>query len=238
MINTTSVRALAMASACIGTVVMATLVAPGATAASDDGRTTGADAPVILPQAPGERSDAVAPRSPLVQRVLTASASAEQANAADREFVMMMIPHHYQAIVMSRLAPQRAGDERVRTIADRIRTEQNLDIISMQGWQGREDLPVTDAEESYQRLLDDPEMLEQMGMATRQEIAGLRRSDGRPFDRAFLRLMIPHHKGAIRMAEDVASRGSDLFIRQLAIDMISAQSRQVYDMRQIRKSWG
>jgi uncharacterized protein (DUF305 family) len=53
----------------------------------------------------------------------------------------------------------------------------------------------------------------------------------------YIKLMIPHHQGAIRMAEEVAGTGNDVFVRQLAIDLISSQSRQVYDMRQIRKSW-
>lgn len=154
-------------------------------------------------------------------------------NSADKAFVRMMVPHHWQAIVMTELAPSRSTDREVLAIADRINTEQGLEIQSMQGWQARNGLAVTDPQDSYQQLLQDPEMLEQMGMATPAELDRLESLQGNAFDVLFLQLMIPHHEGAIAMAEDVARDGSDLYVRQLAIDIISTQSRQVYDMQQV-----
>lgn len=46
--------------------------------------------------------------------------------------------------------------------------------------------------------------------------------------------MIPHHQGAIRMAEGVGVNGQDTFLLQMSNDMISAQSAQIYDMEQMR----
>src|SRR5690625_7939197 len=113
------------------------------------------------------------PASPAEAR---AEAVAQQtANDADAEFVSMMIPHHFQALVMSGMAPERSSDQELLTLADRIDAEQDIEISMMQSWQGWRDLEVTDAEEAYQEILQDPERREQMGMAAPQ---GLDESSG------------------------------------------------------------
>jgi uncharacterized protein (DUF305 family) len=228
---------MALLAAGVGVLATVGMSAPGAVAAGDDGNGRSVQSRVIVPRGPGQPADVVSVRSARVLEVAGRSARSEQANDADRHFVSHMIPHHYQAILMSELAPQRSADRRLRALAERIRIEQGVEIDSLQGWQGREGLPVTDEVESYHHVLQDPEMLEHMGMANRRQMTRLEAADGRAFDRMYIKLMIPHHQGAIRMAEEVAGTGNDVFVRQLAIDLISSQSRQVYDMRQIRKSW-
>lgn len=239
MVRSTPTK-LALAAVSIAAVAATGTLAPGAVAASAGGGRTAGDQPrpsrVVVPGEPGESARSFTAQSPRVRAIAARSKRSEQANAADRMFVRMMIPHHYQAIVMTRYAPKHAKGRRVRAIAKRIRSEQSVEIASMQGWQGRQGLHVTNAKKSYRRMLKDPDMLEEMGMATRKQMRKLRAAHGKAFDLKLLRLMIPHHKGAIRMAEDVAVDGSDLFIRQTAIDMISSQRRQVHDMRQILKS--
>ncbi|SDR20453.1 DUF305 domain-containing protein [Actinopolyspora saharensis] len=166
----------------------------------------------------------------------TASAATQAHNDTDAEFTRMMIPHHYQAIVMSELAPDRAADSRVKSLAERIRTEQDLDILMMRGWQGRNGLPMTDPETAYQDLLDQPDVLERMGMATEEEMDRLATLSGAEFDRMFLDLMIPHHDGAVVMLRDVILNGSDRELSQLAQDMMSTQKAQLATMHDMRES--
>jgi uncharacterized protein (DUF305 family) len=47
----------------------------------------------------------------------------------------------------------------------------------------------------------------------------------------FVRSMIPHHQGAVEMAELQLKYGKDLQIRQLAEDVIAAQNREIEAMR-------
>jgi len=165
----------------------------------------------------------------------TASAATQSYNDVDAEFTRMMIPHHYQAIVMSELAPDRAADPELKSLADRILTEQGLEIQMMRGWQGRNGLPVTDPETAYQDLLTKPDMLEQMGMATKEEMDRLASLSGADFDRLYLDLMIPHHDGAVIMLRDVILNGSDQQLNQMAQDMMSTQKAQIAIMDEMRE---
>lgn len=152
------------------------------------------------------------------------------AHEADKQFVRMMIPHHYQALVMSRLAPDRSSDDELLALAERIETAQSGEIGMMQAWQQRNGLPVTDAQESYERVLDQPDLVEEMGMATREEIQELQTLQGTEFDILFLQLMIPHHEGAIDMAEQQLINGRDPYLYQLSMDIMSTQRDQIYTM--------
>ncbi|ASU79702.1 DUF305 domain-containing protein [Actinopolyspora erythraea] len=166
----------------------------------------------------------------------TASAATQTYNEVDAEFTRMMIPHHYQAIVMSELAPDRAADPELKSLADRISIEQGLEIRMMRGWQGRNGLPVTDPETAYQDVLSNPDLLERMGMATRKEMDRLATLSGAEFDRMFLDLMIPHHDGAVAMLRDVILNGSDQELNQMSQDMMSTQKAQIAIMRDMRES--
>jgi uncharacterized protein (DUF305 family) len=59
----------------------------------------------------------------------------------------------------------------------------------------------------------------------------------RPFDRAFIDMMVPHHRGAIRMARVELDKGEDPRLRRLARDIIDSQSAEVEQMLGWRESW-
>jgi uncharacterized protein (DUF305 family) len=55
-------------------------------------------------------------------------------------------------------------------------------------------------------------------------------SSAKPFDAAFMRMMIPHHKGAIAMATYELDHGRDPRLKALARSMIAAQQREIRAM--------
>lgn len=54
---------------------------------------------------------------------------------------------------------------------------------------------------------------------------------GNGTDRAFVAEMIPHHEGAVEMAEIAQERGRSPFVKQLAQDIIRTQTEEIDQLR-------
>lgn len=60
-------------------------------------------------------------------------------------------------------------------------------------------------------------------------------ADAAAVDKAFVRQMIPHHQMAVDMAELAEKRGEHEEVKQLATDIISAQSKEIAELEAIAK---
>ncbi len=58
------------------------------------------------------------------------------------------------------------------------------------------------------------------------------------FDKIFISSMIRHHQGAINMARSAQENAGHQEIKDLADDIISAQTREIEMMMQWQKDWG
>ena len=56
---------------------------------------------------------------------------------------------------------------------------------------------------------------------------------GARFDRLFLRGMIRHHRGALAMAEMVATEGVDVLVGELAADVHLTQTSEIATMQEL-----
>ena len=151
-------------------------------------------------------------------------------NATDAAFVNDMIPHHESAVEMAELAKTRAQHAEIRQLADDIITSQNREIETMESVKA----DLSDSHSEHMGSEDDmsgDEHSRGMGMDP-QELA-----DAKPFDRAFIDMMIPHHEGAVTMAKEELAKGENPTLRGLAEDIIAAQEREIAQMRQWREEW-
>ena len=103
----------------------------------------------------------------------------------------------------------------------------------MQSWQTWHDTEPTDAEMAYEMMMMMPGMVEMMGMASAAELDQLEASSGEDFDQLYLRLMIDHHQGALRMLEDVTINGQEVTLEAWANDMLTGQATQIWLMEQM-----
>jgi uncharacterized protein (DUF305 family) len=77
---------------------------------------------------------------------------------------------------------------------------------------------------------DDMSMGEMTGM--------LKNKTGDDFDKAFTEQMIIHHQGAIDMAKLAQTNAKHDEIKKLAIDILSAQSKEIDEMQTWQTNWG
>ena len=158
-----------------------------------------------------------------VSSVVTASF-----NDADVMFAQMMIPHHEQAIEMSDIAldPTIGAGETVRNLATQIKGAQDPEIQQMKDF-----LTSWNKSVSMDSSMDHSDMMG--GMLTQEELTQLGTLRGAEFDKRWIEGMIAHHEGAIDMANDVLTSGTNSDVKQLANKIIAAQNAEIEEMRKI-----
>lgn len=67
--------------------------------------------------------------------------------------------------------------------------------------------------------------------------AALRGKSGDAFDQAFLAEMIVHHQGAIDMAELALTDAKHTEIKELAKEIVTAQTKEIAQMKAWQKAW-
>jgi hypothetical protein len=87
-------------------------------------------------------------------------------------------------------------------------------------------------------MMKDSMMNDGMGMSMHGMTMMLEGKTGDAFDAAFIEMMIPHHQGAIDMAKLAQQNAKHVEIQQMAEDIISAQQREIDEMKQWQSSWG
>jgi uncharacterized protein (DUF305 family) len=148
----------------------------------------------------------------------------------DGAFLTQMAVHHEAAIDMAETAQAHAQHAEIRALADDIIAAQSEEIGQMDAMHGRLfGGPMEGAGHGTLGMSS-----HEMGMDM-DAMMGL--EDAKPFDRAFIDAMIPHHQGAILMAQVVLERGSDGEIQELAEAIIAAQSREIEQMNEWRGRW-
>jgi uncharacterized protein (DUF305 family) len=149
-----------------------------------------------------------------------AGSSAATGNPVDRAFAREMIAHHESAVQMAQIAQRRGSSAFVKQLADDIVRTQTAEISTLRDADRR-----LKAAGVSVGSLDVPEHM--MGMD--DDPASLKTA--KRFDRAFLKMMIPHHEGAIEMANAELKKGKDPKLKTLAQKIITAQRREIAEMR-------
>ena len=155
------------------------------------------------------------------------SESSEGAEFKDTDVTIAhkMIPPPEQAVTMTELAPERAGDE-VQALAEEIQAAQGPEIDRMntllESW----------GQESVQDM-EDMDHDDMTGMMSDEQMAELEESEGEEFDTMFLQMMIEHHEGAVEMAQTELDEGVNPEARDLAQQIIDDQDAEIEQMNEM-----
>ena len=172
--------------------------------------------------------------------------SGAEANAADQAFVRLMVPHHESAVEMAEVAQEKSQRKEIKTLADAIVTTQNAEIEELN--RIADSIGADSGGEAMEGMdhgggsMDSEADLEALGLSS--EEAGMSMSmdmteleDAKPFDRAFIDMMVPHHEAAVTMAKAVLERGQNPEVKALAEKIITAQEKEIKQMNSWRSKW-
>ncbi len=77
-----------------------------------------------------------------------------------------------------------------------------------------------------------------MSSSMQMSADSLKGKSGDDFDKSFITEMIAHHEGAVEMAKLTSSNAKHDEIKQLSNDIISAQEKEIGQMKQWQMDWG
>ncbi|HKH36327.1 MAG TPA: DUF305 domain-containing protein [Rubrobacter sp.] len=151
----------------------------------------------------------------------------ENGKYSDKAFIDAMVPHHQGAIAMAEVALKNAEHEEIVQLSRNIISSQQAEIEELKSIKqeefGTSNVPMEMSQEQMRG----------MGMMMNpQQLA-----NQKPFDEAFLDAMIPHHQSAIEMAQVALEKSDNPKIKELAENIISAQQREIEQMREWRMEW-
>lgn len=173
-------------------------------------------------------------------------------SSVDAGFARDMQRHHSQAVQMSLLLLQSSRDDEVRTLATDIMLTQQQQVGQMYAWLQSWGLSQSGSAEPMQWMsedsstgaghdmhdMGDPEDTQGQaasgtagtgmpGMASERQLQSLDQAGPRQVDRMFLRLMVPHHRGALGMAEYAADHAASPHVQRLAGTIVTSQTSEL-----------
>lgn len=170
------------------------------------------------------------------QRNNTQTGNGMMSRNIDQIFIEQMIPHHKSAISMADIALEKAQHQEIKMLATNIKTSQSAEITKMEGWYKAwygSDVPQDNDENTSRTGM----MGQSRGMmGNNADTKTLENASN--LDKTFIEEMIPHHQMAIMMANMLLRSTTRSEMRQLAQDIISAQTKEINEMRQWYSDWG
>ncbi|MBR8832493.1 MAG: DUF305 domain-containing protein [Stigonema ocellatum SAG 48.90 = DSM 106950] len=154
----------------------------------------------------------------------------------DLRFIDAMTPHHQGGVSMAKVAQEKSQRPQIKNLANDIIKAQNQEIAELKQWRQTwypkaGDKPVAyDAQMGHMMEMSSDQM---KGMMMSMDLGAA----DNEFDLRFINAMIPHHEGAVTMAQDALSKSKRPEIKKLAQDIITSQQKEIKQMKQWRQVW-
>ena len=177
-----------------------------------------------MAHSPGSEDAAFLAESRAAMTRMMAAMQIQPSHEVDRDFVALMAPHHQGAIEMAKAELSYGQNTTLRRLAQEIIVTQQEEIAQMR-------LALVSATASPSTGLEAAAFLAKSHVAMTKMMVGMRITPFNDVDRDFVGMMIPHHQGAIDLAEAELRYGHNLALLGLAQDIIATQEQQIAVMR-------
>lgn len=161
----------------------------------------------------------------------------------EQNFLMGMIPHHRSAVMMAKMAVEKASKPELRTLAQNIIDSQNVEIELMtnylRDWYGMRPSADDMMSESMMHGMNMPMMHSTMPTmnAMMAQMDALKMKTGKDFDIEFLSAMSEHHAMAVMMAAPVLISGYHGDLYKLAAQIVKNQGEEIVQMQSWLETW-
>lgn len=154
----------------------------------------------------------------------------------DLRFIDGMTVHHQGAVNMAKEVLQKSKRPEMKKLATNIITAQNREINQMKEWRKSwyakaDNTPMAYHAQMGHMMAMTPEQMQSMMMSM-----DLGAADDQ-FDLRFLNAMIPHHEGALVMAEDALKKSKRPEMKKLSQEILTSQKQEIEQMKQWRQAW-
>ncbi|UBF24690.1 DUF305 domain-containing protein [Kovacikia minuta CCNUW1] len=154
----------------------------------------------------------------------------------DLRFIDSMIPHHEGAVVMAQEVVQKSQRPELKKLAQNIIQAQAKEINQMKQWRSAWYPKAPSTPVAWHAQMGHSMAMSEDHMKAMRMDMDLGTADAN-FDQRFIDAMIPHHEGAVVMANDALQKSKRPEILQLAKNIIASQQTEIKQMQQWRNSW-
>ncbi len=154
----------------------------------------------------------------------------------DLRFIDGMTPHHQGAIVMAQEALQKSQRPEIKKLAQGIINAQNKEKAQMNQWRTAWYPNVGATPMAWHAKMGHSMSMSEEQKKSMMMTMDLGKADAE-FDLRFLNAMIPHHEGAVVMANDALAKSKRPEVQKLAKDIITSQQTEIDQMQQWKKAW-
>jgi uncharacterized protein (DUF305 family) len=200
--------------------------------------------PALAQQAPGQTVSAEAPflaENDAAMDKMMKNMTIKPSGDVDRDFVAMMVPHHQGAIDMAEALLPYGHNPKLLRIAQEIVVEQLQEIAAMRLAIGEPASPtwVTNgahdaraAASSYKaNPVGDAAFVSRSNAAMDKMMTDMAVKPTGDVDHALVAMMVPHHQGAIDMAQLELQYGQNPQLKTIAQEIIVDQMQEIALMR-------
>ncbi|NJM62742.1 MAG: DUF305 domain-containing protein [Oscillatoriales cyanobacterium RU_3_3] len=154
----------------------------------------------------------------------------------DLRFIDGMTVHHQGAVNMANEVLAKSKRPEMKQLANNIIAAQKREIEQMKQWRKTwypkaSSTPMAYHAQAGHMMEMTPEQMENMMMS-----ADLG-TGGDQFDLRFLNAMIPHHEGALVMAQDALQKSKRPEMKKLSQEILTSQKQEIAQMKEWRKAW-
>lgn len=147
----------------------------------------------------------------------------------DLQFIDTMIVHHQGAVDMAKMLSEKGQHSEIKKLGIVIIAAQEREIGEMKAWREK-----WFAGKPPAVNMDLAGMNASMAGMDMKKLGSL---SGNAFDLEFIKQMIPHHEGAIAMAQEALKRSQKEEVKTLAKSIINEQQGEIDEMKRWQGEW-